>query len=39
MLIGRSFWAKIGDDTTYDELLEISDAVGKQITGQMIDKD
>ena len=39
MLIGRKFWEKIGDDKTYDELLEISDMVGKQITEQMIVKD
>ncbi len=38
-LIGRTFWTKIGDEKTYDELLEISEIVGKQITEQMIVKD
>lgn len=32
MLIGRAFWAKIGDDRTYDELLGIAEEVGKEIT-------
>jgi hypothetical protein len=31
MLVGREFWALIGDDTTYDELLEISTEVGHRI--------
>lgn len=35
LLVGREFWAKIGDDQTYDELLEISESVGKQITEQI----
>jgi hypothetical protein len=30
-LIGREFWSVIGDDKTYDELLEISSAVGERI--------
>ncbi|MHB8301976.1 MAG: TdeIII family type II restriction endonuclease [Acidobacteriaceae bacterium] len=38
LLVGRAFWTKIGDDQTYDELLEISEIVGKQITEQMIVK-
>jgi Type II restriction endonuclease, TdeIII len=32
MLIGRDFWAKIGDETTFDELLEIAASVGSEIT-------
>jgi hypothetical protein len=32
MLIGRDFWAKIGDEHTYGELLEIAEAVGAEIT-------
>jgi Type II restriction endonuclease, TdeIII len=32
LLVGRSFWAKIGDESTYDELLEISEEVGKEIS-------
>lgn len=36
LLVGREFWAKIGDATTYDELLEISEAAGKQITQTLI---
>ncbi|MHB1855874.1 MAG: TdeIII family type II restriction endonuclease [Acidobacteriaceae bacterium] len=39
LLIGRAFWGKIGDDSTYDELLEISETVGKQIAQQMVVKD
>ncbi len=39
LLIGRAFWRKIGDDRTYDELLEISETVGKQIALQMVVKD
>jgi hypothetical protein len=31
MLVGRPFWTMIGDDRTYDELLEISDEVGRRI--------
>jgi hypothetical protein len=31
MLIGRDFWTLIGDQNTYDELLEISGEVGKEI--------
>jgi hypothetical protein len=31
MLIGRDFWTLIGDRHTYDELLEISGEVGKDI--------
>ena len=31
ILIGRDFWTKIGDENTFDELLEVSEAVGKQI--------
>lgn len=29
MLIGREFWSKIGDERTFDELLEIAEDVGK----------
>lgn len=32
ILIGRDFWTKIGDEHTFDELLEVSESVGKQIT-------
>jgi hypothetical protein len=32
MLIGRAFWEKIGDSNTYDELLQISEEVGSEIT-------
>lgn len=32
MLIGRAFWEKIGDSTTYDELLTLSEEVGRRIT-------
>ena len=32
ILIGRDFWAKIGDQDTYDELLQISEEVGREIT-------
>lgn len=32
ILIGRSFWEKIGDKSTYDELLAISEEVGQEIT-------
>jgi hypothetical protein len=31
MLIGREFWTIIGDQSTYDELLEISSSVGERI--------
>lgn len=31
ILIGREFWAKIGDDRTYDDLLSISESVGKRL--------
>ncbi len=29
MLVGRAFWEKIGDATTYDELLQIAAEVGE----------
>jgi hypothetical protein len=32
ILIGRDFWTKIGDEHTFDELLEIAEAVGQEIT-------
>ena len=32
ILIGRAFWSKIGDSNTYDELLQISEDVGDEIT-------
>jgi hypothetical protein len=32
ILVGRDFWAKIGDPTTYDELLVIAQEVGEKIT-------
>lgn len=31
LLVGRDFWALIGDETTYDELLKISSEVGERI--------
>jgi hypothetical protein len=31
MLIGRAFWEKIGDPTTYDELLVISEEAGHEV--------
>ena len=31
MLIGRDFWTLIGDQNTYQDLLEISGGVGKDI--------
>lgn len=31
MIIGRPFWTMIGDDRTYDELLEIAEAVGEEV--------
>ncbi|MDP4198413.1 MAG: TdeIII family type II restriction endonuclease [Bacteroidota bacterium] len=31
LLVGRQFWSKIGDDQTYDELLEVAEAVGNEI--------
>ena len=31
MLVGRAFWTKIGDEHTYDELLEIAENVGYKI--------
>jgi len=33
MLIGRAFWRLIGDEKTYDELLEVSAEVGERIKG------
>lgn len=30
MLIGRQFWTKIGDENTYDELLQIATMVGEE---------
>lgn len=30
-LVGKPFWTMIGDKSTYDELLEISESVGRQI--------
>ncbi|MEO6804949.1 MAG: TdeIII family type II restriction endonuclease [Edaphobacter sp.] len=35
ILIGRDFWSKIGDMSTYDELLLISEEVGKQLAPQI----
>jgi|SRR5579875_2633159 len=35
MLIGRDFWTKIGDDTTYDELLALAEDVGRELTQQI----
>lgn len=32
LLVGREFWSFIGDDRTYDELLEIAQAVGEETT-------
>jgi type II restriction enzyme len=32
ILIGRQFWEKIGDNSTYEELLVISEEVGHKIT-------
>ena len=32
ILIGRTFWEKIGDQSTYDELLMISEEVGRKVT-------
>ena len=32
ILIGREFWRKIGDESTYDELLVIAEAVGEKVT-------
>lgn len=29
LLIGRTFWERIGDPSTYDEILEIAEQVGK----------
>ena len=31
LIIGQAFWEMIGTSTTYDELLEIADAVGKEL--------
>lgn len=31
LLLGRDFWTKIGEDTTYDELLAISEEVGQEL--------
>lgn len=31
MLVGRDFWTRIGDASTYDELLEISTEVGELV--------
>jgi hypothetical protein len=31
MLIGRAFWEKIGDPTTYDELLALSEEAGHEV--------
>lgn len=31
LLVGRAFWSTIGTDTTYDELLEIAEVVGKEL--------
>lgn len=34
-LIGRQFWEKIGDSTTYDEVWEIAESVGRSIESQV----
>lgn len=36
MLIGRAFWEKIGDKTTYDELLDIAEEVGRMISTDIL---
>lgn len=36
MLIGRAFWMKIGDNTTYEELLRISEGVGERIAEDLV---
>lgn len=37
MLIGRSFWTKIGDEHTYDELLEVAEEVGEKISRHFVE--
>ncbi len=32
IIVGRQFWTKIGDESTYDELLAISEKVGHEVT-------
>jgi hypothetical protein len=32
MIIGKDFWTKIGDASTYDELIEIAEAVGQELS-------
>ena len=31
LLVGRQFWSAIGDDGTYDELLDIAQEVGTRV--------
>jgi len=35
ILIGRQFWEKIGDQSTYDELLKISEEVGRRLSAML----
>lgn len=31
LLVARAFWSRLGDERTYDELLQISEEVGKEL--------